>query len=231
MDNNQLTTLLTILAIIGFIVLILGGVIVAVIIQHKREKERTLQLQSTASLLGLEFAPTAPLSWIPNLEAFALFSQGHSKTITNVLYGQIDGVKGALFDYQYTVGHGKHRSIHSQSVVYFEPPRDLPLPAFSLRPEGTFHKIMSAFGYQDIDFGNRPEFSKLYLLRGQDEQAVRNTFSEAALGFYEMNQGACTDGGGNQIFVFRQGRRVAPLEAQSFVNWAVGVKNLFVRRW
>jgi hypothetical protein len=230
-DNNQLTTLLTILAVIGFIVLILGGVIVAVIIQHKREKERTLQLQSMASLLGLEFAPTAPLSWIPNLEAFALFSQGHSKTITNVLYGQIDGVKGALFDYQYTVGHGKHRSIHNQSVVYFEPPGDLSLPVFSLRPEGTFHKTMSAFGYQDIDFGNRPEFSKLYLLRGQDEPAVRNTFSEAALGFYEMNHGSCTDGGGNQIFVFRQGRRVETLEAQSFVHWAVGVKNLFVRRW
>jgi hypothetical protein len=135
-----------------------------------------------------------------------------------------------VFDYQYVVGHGKHRSTHNQSVVYFEP-RDLRLPVFSLRPEGTFHKIMSAFGYQDIDFGNRPEFSKRYLLRGQDEPAVRNTFSEAALGFYEMNQGSCTDGGGNQIFVFRQGRRVEPLEAQSFVNWAVGVKNLFARRW
>ncbi len=230
MDNSQLTTLLTIFAVIGFIVLILGGIIVAAIVQHRREKERTEQLQSTASLLGLEFAATAPMTWIPNLEVFALFNQGHSKTISNVLYGQIDGVKAALFDYQYVVGHGKHRSTHNQSVVYFEP-RDVRLPVFSLRPEGTFHKIMSAFGYQDIDFGNRPEFSKLYLLRGQDEQTVRNTFSDAALGFYEMNQGSCTDGGGNQLFVFRQGHRIAPLEAQSFVNWATEVKNLFVRRW
>ena len=230
MDSNQLTTLLIILAVVGFIVLIFGGIIIAVIVQHRRERERTEQLRSTASLLGLEFAASAPMNWIPNLEVFELFRQGHSKTITNVLYGQIDGLKGALFDYQYTLGHGKHRSTHNQSVVYFESPH-ITLPVFSLRPEGTFHKIISAFGYQDIDFGNRPEFSRLYLLRGQEEQAVRSAFSDTALGFYEMNQGSCTDGGGNQLFVFRQGRRVEPLEAQGFVNWAMGVKNLFVRRW
>jgi len=105
------------------------------------------------------------------------------------------------------------------------------LPSFSLRPENAFHKFISALGYQDIDFGNRPEFSKLYLLRGPAEQAIRNTFNDAAFGFYEMNRGTCTDGGGNQLFVFRQAHRVAPLEAQAFINWAVGVKNLFGRRW
>ena len=230
MDNNQITTLLTIPGVIGFVVLILGVVVVAAIIRHKREKERTLHLQSTAKLLGLQFAPTAPLNWIPNLESFDLFNQGHSKSITNAMYGELDGVKATLFDYRYIVGHGKHRTTYDQSVVYFEP-QNLTLPLFSLRPERTFHKIIAAFGYQDIDFGNRPEFSSQYLLRGQNEQAVRTTFTDATLSFYEMNQGSCTDGGGNQLFVFRQNYRVAPLEAQSFVTWAIGVKNLFARRW
>lgn len=216
--------------IFGLFGLIITAFIVAAIIQNKREKERTFQLQSSSGLLGLEFAATAPMNWIPNLEKFALFNHGHTKTITNILYGQLDGVKAALFDYQYVTGSGKSRRTHNQSVVYFEPP-NLNLPSFSLRPERTFHKIIAAFGYQDIDFGNRPEFSKRYLLRGENEPAVRSTFSDAALGFYEMNQGSCTDGGGNQLFVFRQGYRVPPLEAQSFVNWALGVKNLFVRRW
>jgi hypothetical protein len=147
-----------------------------------------------------------------------------------MFYGQLEGVKAALFDYQYSVGHGKHRSTFNQSVVYFEPP-NLNLPFFSLRPERTFHKIISALGYQDIDFGNRPDFSKQYLLRGPDEQAVRNAFSDAVLSSYETNPGTCTDGGGNQLFIFRQGYRIAPLEAQSFISWASGVKNLFARRW
>lgn len=225
-DKQTASILLTVL---GFAFLIFLVVLVTVI-KNRRAKERTLELQKSAGLLGMEFAATVPMNWIPNLEKFALFNHGHTKSIANVMYGQIDGVKGALFDYQYVTGQGKNRSTHNQSVVYFEP-QNISLPFFSLRPENALHKIASAFGYQDIDFGNRSEFSRRYLLRGPDEQAVRNTFNDAAFGFYEMNQGTCTDGGGNQLFVFRQGHRAAPLETQSFINWAVGVKNLFARPW
>jgi hypothetical protein len=228
--DKELTSILLVLLTFGVVVVVIAAVIVAVVIQIKRGKKRTLQLQSAATLLGWQFAQAAPMNWIPNLEQFGLFSQGHSKIINNMMYGEIDGVKAAFFDYKYTVGHGKNSSTYRQSVVYFEP-RNLSLPFFSLRPEGVFHKLIAAFGYQDIDFGNRPEFSKRYLLRGPDEQAVRNAFSDAALGFYEMNQGTSTDGGGNQLFIFRYRNRVPPLEAQSLINWALQIKNLFGPRW
>lgn len=228
--EKELATVLIILFVFGFIGLIIALMIVVVVVQSKRAKERTRQLQSTASLLGLQFVAVAPMNWIPNLDKFALFSQGHSKSISNMMYGEIDGVKAAVFDYEYVVGHGKNRSTHRQSVVYFEP-GNLSLPFFSLRPEHTFHKIIAAFGYQDIDFGNRPDFSSRYVLRGPDEQAVRNAFSDAALGFYEMNQGTCTDGGGNQLFIFRHGHRAPPHETQALVNWGLEIKNLFGCRW
>jgi hypothetical protein len=228
--DRELTSILTILLSVGFVVVVVVGIIVALVIQNKRGKQRTLQLQSAATLLGWQFVQAAPMNWIPNLEQFGLFSQGHSKSINNVMYGEIEGLKSALFDYKYTVGHGKNSSTHRLSVVYFEP-RNLNLPLFSLRPEGVFHKLISALGYQDIDFGNRPEFSKRYLLGGPDEQAVRNAFNDAALGFYEMNPGISTDGGGNQLFIFRQGQMTPPLEARSFVNWALQLKNLFGRPW
>ena len=228
--EKELGTILIVLLVFGFIALIIALMIVVVVVQSKREKERTRQLQSSASLLGLQFVAVAPMNWIPNLDKFALFNQGHSKSISNMMYGEIDGVKAALFDYEYVVGHGKHRTTHRPSVAYFEP-NNLSLPFFSLRPENAFHKIIAAFGYQDIDFGNRPEFSSKYVLRGPDEQAVRNAFSDAALGFYEMNQGTCTDGGGNQLFIFRPGHRMPPHEAQSFINWALQIKNLYARRW
>lgn len=211
-------------------VLIFGGVIVAAIVGRRRERERTEQLRSAGPLLGLQFSETAPLNWIPNLERFALFNQGHSKSLNNVLYGELDGVKSALFDYKYSVGHGKHRSNFAQSVVYFEP-RNLSLPFFSLRPEHTFHKIAAAFGYQDIDFGNRPTFSSKYLLRGPEEQAVRNVFNDALLAFYEINQGSSADGGGSQLFIFRQNYRAAPHETQAFINWALQVQRLYRSRW
>lgn len=228
--DSPLFPLILLLFFVLFGVVLIGGLIVAAIISRKREQERTRQFTNVAGMLGWQFSAAADLGWIPNLERFSLFTNGHSKSITNAMYGELGGTKAAFFDYHYVVGHGKNRSVHNQSVVYFEP-RNLNLPVFSLRPERTFHKIISAFGYQDIDFGNRPDFSSGYLLRGTDEGAVRQTFNDGLLGFYEMNQGTSTDGGGNQLFIFRQNSRVEPHEAQAFLNWAMGLKNLFVQGW
>ena len=210
--------------------LFVGLVVGILLYKRKRERERTEQLKATAPMLGWQFVETAPFNWIPNLDKFSLFNSGHSKSIRNMLYGEANGVKAALFDYIYVVGSGKNRTTYYQSVAYFEP-RDLSVPFFSLRPETAFHKLASVFGYQDIDFGNRPLFSSKYLLRGADEQAIRNTFTDALLTFYETNQGLATDGGGNQLFVFRSGHRAAPHELQGFMNNVLPLTNLFAHRW
>lgn len=228
--DRQTTSILLTLLIFGFLALIVGALIVAMIRGRKREEERTRQFASLANVFGWQFSETVAMDWIPNLESFALFSQGHSKSITNVMYGEMNGIKAAFFDYYYAVGRGKHRSSYNQSVVYFEP-RNLNLPFFSLRPESTLHKIISAFGYQDIDFGNRPHFSSEYLLRSPDEQAVRRCFNDALLGFYEINQGTSTDGGGNQLFIFRQNSRTPPHEAQRFLDLALQLQGLYCSRW
>jgi hypothetical protein len=228
--DSPLFPIVLILFFVLFGTVLIGGLIIAAIISRKREQERTRQFANVASLLGWQFSDAADLGWIPNLEKFALFTQGHSKSITDVMYGELNGIKAAFFDYHYVVGHGKNRSTYNQSVAYFEP-RNLNLPFFSLRPERTFHKIISAFGYQDIDFGNRPDFSSRYLLRAPDEGAVRQSFNDALLGFYEMNQGTSTDGGGNQLFIFRQNSRVEPHEAQAFLNGALQLQSLYSNRW
>lgn len=228
--DQQTNTILIILLVVAFVALIIGIIVVAAVIGNKREKERTEQMRGVANLLGWQFSEVAPLDRIPNLERFALFSQGHGKTIKNFVYGELEGTKAALFDYRYTVGHGKHQSTFNQSVMYFEP-HNLNAPLFSLRPEHAFHKIAAAFGYQDIDFGNRPTFSSKYLLRGSDEPAVRSLFNDPLLGFYEMNQGSSADGGGNQLFIFRQNYRTPPHESQAFVNWALEIQRLYTSRW
>src|ERR1044072_683726 len=171
-----------------FFVFIIALVIGLVIYNSKKEKERTLAMQQVAQQMGWAFAPVAQLNMIPHTGYFNLFNNGHSKGIKNMIYGEINGVKAAVFDYRYTVGHGKNSHTYIQSVLYFETPK-LQLPMFTLSPENFMHRFISALGYQDIDFAQRPEFSKRYLLRGQDEQAIRRTFADHILAFYEANLG------------------------------------------
>ncbi len=208
-----------------FIFLVIGLIAVIAIYSWQKDKERTRQLQLTAGQLGWTFAASTPMNMIAGLERFALFNYGHSKEIKNMMYGEANGVKAAVFDYVYVTGYGKNRQTHNQTVVYLEP-ANLNVPHFALRPENFLHKMFSAFGYQDIDFGQRPEFSREYLLRGQDEQAIRNTFNDRLLSFYESYPGTCTDAGGNQLFLYRAGYRFQPQEIQSYVGLGLNLLGL-----
>jgi len=198
------------------------------IYQRKKERERTQALQAVAAQHGWNFLAEAPLNMIAGLENFTLFNSGHSKQIKNFMYGEASGIKAAVFDYFYVTGSGKSRHVHSQTVVYLEPP-NLRVPYFSLRPENFMHKFISALGYQDIDFGQRPAFSEQYLLRGQDEPAIRQTFNDRLLGFYETYNGTSTDAGGNQLLVFRAGYRLQPHEIQSYIALALNLLALMPR--
>ena len=218
-----------------FMFVILGVIIlVPAFTRGRKEKKRTQQLQATAAQLGWNFAASAPLNMIPGLERFALFNDGQQgRQIKNFMCGEASGIKAAVFDYLYVTGFGNspgvgRRQIHAQSVVYLEPPY-LRVPYFTLRPENFLSKIFTAFGYLDIDFGQRPEFSRQYILRGQDEQAIRQTFNDRLLSFYETYPGTCTDGGGNQLFVYRDGYRFQPQEIQSYVGLGLSVLSLFPR--
>ena len=207
---------------------VFGLFAVIAVYSWQKEKERTRVLQTTAAQLGWSFAGSAPLNMIAGLERFALFDHGQGREIKNFMYGEVSGIKAAVFDYFYVTGSGKNRQTHAQSVVYLEP-TNLNVPYFSLRPEGFLYKIFTAFGYQDIDFGQRPEFSRQYILRGQDEQAIRRTFNDRLLAFYESHPGTCTDAGGSQLFIFRGGYRCQPQEIQSYVGLGLEVLNLFPR--
>ena len=220
--------LLPILAPIAFIVVIIALGVLLFLYNRKKEKERTEQLRALAAQLRWSFADVAPMNMIAGLEHFTLFNQGHSKEIKNFMYGEANGVKAAVFDYVYVTGSGKHRHVHQQSVTYLEP-ADLRVSFFSIRPEGFFTKIMQAFGYQDIDFGQRPEFSKQYLLRGPDEPSIRQAFNDRVLSFFESYSGTCADGGGNQLFVYRAGHRSPPQEIQAQLALALNIASLLPR--
>ena len=189
-------------------------------------KRRTIAMRATAAALGWTFNAEPLLSFFPGLEDFSLFSQGHSREARNLMQGEANGVKASVFDYRYKTGSGRYVTIYNQTVVYVQP-ANLDLPYFSLRPEGLMAKLGAAFGNEDIDFGQRPEFSREFLLRGEDEPAIRRLFSDRVLTFYEGYPGVSTDAGGDKIFVYRAARQFQPQEIQSYVGLALQVAGLF----
>ena len=215
----------------GLFVLLLVGVGIAVVaiilLQFYQEQKRTEEMQVVAGRMGFSFLPEGDPALVGRLGRFRLFSQGRARKIRNVMRKEIDDVVVTLFDYRYTINSGKHNHRHDQTVLLLQSDR-LRLPLFSLRPEGLLHKLAGSFGYQDIDFETHPIFSDAYLLRGDDEARVRAVFGEEVLNYYARHDRIWTEGEGQQLAVYRAGRRVQPGQMEDFMEQGLEVLNLFV---
>ena len=193
------------------------------------EQKRTKKLETFALTAGFNFSAKGDDALLASFSEFPLFSVGRSKRLTNLLQGRQGDAEVSIFDYKYTVGGGQNSRQYRQTVICFRSDR-LKLPAFTLRPENIFHKIGTAFGYQDVDFEHSPEFSKDYLLRGRDEQAIRSAFNAGVLAYYTVNKGLCTEGEGDRLIYYRSGKRVKLENLPTFVEEGREVYQQFHRR-
>jgi hypothetical protein len=211
--NSEEVEMEVALVIIG----ILAVVGVIMIVAHKFEKTRSEQLRAVADQLGLQFHPNGDTAVQNAIGQLRLFNQGRGRKTRNMLSGRTEDVDVAIFGYRYKTGGGKHQHTHQQTVISFRSP-NLSLPEFELRPEHTFHKIGQAFGYKDIDVDSHPVFSKRYVLRGQNEAAIRDLFTPEILEFFESQKGVSIEAANDRLIYYRAGKRIKPENVRSLME-------------
>ena len=169
------------------------------------------------------------------LASLTLFQGVDDKRMHNVMSGRLAGAEAAVFDYTYSTRRtrlemsspdGKPSSTSASQTVAVFRFRDRQLPLFELSREG---KILKPEGH-DIDFPSHPGFSQRFHLRGDDENAIRQFFGGAVLGFFEQlpddfNQ--IVEAAGECIAVYRPGRVVNPDAVKSFVEQASAIASTF----
>jgi hypothetical protein len=175
----------------------------------------------------MQFMAEAPGGFLRVFKELNLFTLGQGVEARNVMQGEIDRMTVSLFDYTYVTGSGKSRTNHHQTVVGLSLPT-LALPAFVLKPENIFHKVGSAFGMQDIDLPEAPDFSKRFLLRGAREHAIRAAFNPGVLDFFERHEGMSAEGRGNHLIYYRAGRAQRPADIRGFMRQGCELARLLV---
>jgi hypothetical protein len=198
------------------IVVVLVGV--GIYISWMLEKKRTTAWEALADELGLAFLGESGVLQSA-CSSFKLFMAGHSRKVKNVLDGEAGGVELTLADYQYTTGSGKNQTTHRQTVCKMTVD-SLHLPHFYLRPQRSLFDLLGKlFGGQDINFEEDPEFSKHFVLQGEDEGAIRTLFTPTVRGFFndhhrERLHFEAREG----ILVFHRGKRCKPQEATQLME-------------
>ncbi len=209
---------------IGGVIALIAGIIYLVWLF---DKKRTEAWQASASELGYDFVGVIAPASLPNIGRFKIFSKGSSRKAKNAVRGSEGPSQITLTDYQYTTGHGKNRTTHSQTLCLVQSP-EFSVPHCYLRPEvKLFDFLGKMFGGQDINFAEDPEFSKGFVLQGDDEEAVRELFQQQVRDFFVANKKKNWqfEASGDAV-CFHNGRRIKPQEASSLVADALEVVNL-----
>jgi hypothetical protein len=168
---------------------------------------RRKELEALALSRGLSFSLNGPENWNLAGTGLELFTWGRNWGASSVLAAPGSGGKPSLsfFDYSYTTGSGRNRSVHVFTVALAEYGAAR-VPAFDLKPESFLHKIGELLGYRDIDIESAPRFSAAYRLTGPSEPEVRAFFGPGAVMCFESRPGWQAQGRGRYLALFKMGR-------------------------
>lgn len=163
------------------------------------------------------------------LKNFDQLNQGYDQLISCAIQGTRHGRALAIFEHSYRTTRKEDFDAHAETVVAFSH-KDAMLPQFRLSPENLVDKLLSGLGFQDIDFPDDPKFSQAFLLRGQDESAIRKLFSHAVRAELLSHSELVIEGAGPILLVYRPSNRyLRPEEVMPLVDTAEHIFRLLSR--
>lgn len=193
--------------------IVIGGLLalaaIVVVVGLIREVRRNKALQKAATDLGMSFdaKPTQSLGL-----GFELMDRGRRGSWRNLIAGPIEDLEVSIFDYSYVTGSGKNSNTRRVSAVLLKM-QSARVPCFALTRESLLHRVGAALGFQDIDFEEDPEFSKRFVLKGDDEHAIREIFADdLRRSLVEVDSRISIEAMGDSVLVYRDRQRIRPTE-------------------
>ncbi|MFY0604967.1 MAG: SulP family inorganic anion transporter [Flavobacteriaceae bacterium] len=97
------------------------------------------------------------------------------------------------------------------------------IPVFTMEKEAVlekiFDRVMAFTGYKDIDFEMYPDFSKKFLLMGNNESEIRSFFSDEIIRFFESHQIYHIESNGEALVIFDKIKLARTDETIAFINY------------
>lgn len=217
-------SLLPVVFFLGITALAVGILIWSVL----REKRRTETFEALAAEMGFDFAETDN-DFGGQFPGFKLFQQGHGRQARRVMRGDAGGITVCIADYRYVTGSGKNRSVHNLTALLLTR-TGMGAPHCALRTQHFYDLLGKLVGFQDIDFDEDPEFSKAYVLQGEDEAAVRERFGpEVRAHFLELrrkNVDLQFEAAGDTLLLYVR-RLLSPEEIQAYLEHGFAILQLW----
>lgn len=183
---------------------------------------RQIRLQELANEEHYQF--TNRVDWNTSyLNNFHFFEIRPIELKSNCIKGTFKelNVDWEIADVTFNEGAAFSAEVFTTTVMVLKLNKELPI--FSMEKEDVFDRIFDrvlAFsGYKDIDFEMYPDFSKKFLLMGNDEQEIRSFFTKEIIEFFENHQIYHLESNGESLLIFDKIKLARTDETLDFINY------------
>ncbi len=164
-----------------FVTLFVGIIFISIFL----EKKRVTKLESTAKELGFEFSASGRSTTLSDHENFDLFHKGQNRRVRKELWGSINGNDFRFFVFSYCESGGNNNT-RNTTVLSIKCDK-LDAPTFSLQPKLKRMMMVPDFGQYHPGIEISPTLSESYVVKGSDEEKIRNFFRPRIISFFEAN--------------------------------------------
>ena len=195
----------------------------------KKLSQRQKRLRNLAT--EKDYLYTSQVDWNTiYLKKFHFFEIRPIESKYNCLKGTYEdlGVSWEIADV--TFNEGKAFTAETFNTTLMVLKLDKKLPIFTMEKEGVlgkiFDRVMAFTGYKDIDFEMYPDFSKKFLLMGENESEIRSFFTEKIIHFFENHQIYHLESNGESIVIFDKIKLARTDETIAFINYGKELASL-----
>ncbi len=215
--------------VVVMLAVIVGGV------GYLYERRKAVDYKRVMNRLG--FAAWRQEALIPNAHELSHFQEGHSHDVREAFRKTVDGTDITLFTHQYKFRRLRrlldgdyHDEKIEQTVLLCHAP-GLELPWFFLKPESIGDKLDHAvFGIQDIDFTEDPDFSRRYVLQGNNIDHIKQALTPSIRAYLAQHTGASVEAYGDVLLCYRAKKLIKPSGLAQFVDDGVGLMSILCAR-
>ena len=183
---------------------------------------RQIRLQNLANENDYQYASQIDYNTI-YLKKFNFFEIRPIERKSNCLKGTFKGldVPWEITDVTFSDGAAFTAETFNMTLIVLK--LNKKIPVFTMEKEGVFEKIfdrvMAYTGYKDIDFEKYPDFSKKFLIMGNNETEIRSFFTNEIIRFFERHQIYHLESNGEALVIFDKIKLARTDETVAFIDY------------
>ncbi|MBT8299207.1 MAG: hypothetical protein KJO52_12810 [Maribacter sp.] len=183
---------------------------------------RQIRLQNLANEKDYQF--TSQIDWdttyLRNFHFFQIRPIERKLNCLNGIYKDLN-VSWEIADVTFSEGAAFTAETFNTTLMVLKLNKKIPI--FTMEKEGVleniFDKVMAFTGYKDIDFKMYPDFSKKFLIMGNEESEIRSFFSDDIVRFFENHQIYHLESNGEALIIFDKIKLARTDETVAFINY------------